>query len=230
MPHNPGFQLSLDVKGRVCVVLGGDEEAAEKVTRLLEAGAKVTVVNPTLNDALRKLTAAGKILHRGRLFRSTDAQGVTLVINTLRSDQDFSRSLYDLALKERFLLCTVDAPDYSTAMLPAVVNSGHLRIAVSTSGVAPALASRLRQDLEPLFGETFRSFLDWLAAVRDETKEAEPDAEQRRAKLRSAVDGFKLTGTIEYPNAWLTERDKPQEESAPGNVEPPKEQKKTWSF
>lgn len=208
---NPGFQLSLDVKGRSCLVLGGDEEAAEKVGRLLDAGAKVTVISPTLtNDTLRKLTASAKILHRVRRFRETDAQGVVLVINTLRDDADFSRSLLDLARKERFLLCSVDQPECSTAYLPAVMNNGHLRLAVSTSGVAPALASRLRQDLGQVFDEEFGLFLDWLAAIRDETKEAEPDAEVRRATLREAVNGFKLTGKLDYPKAWKEERDKQQ--------------------
>lgn len=62
MTANPGFPISLDVKGWPCLVLGGDEEAAEKTLRLLDAGAKVTVVNPTLNDTLRKLTASAKVI------------------------------------------------------------------------------------------------------------------------------------------------------------------------
>ena len=136
MPANPGFQLSLDVKGRVCVVMGGDEEAADKVNRLLEAGAKVTVVSPTLNDALRKLTASAKVIHRGRLFRSTDLEGASLVINTVRGDPDQSKLLYELATKERVLLCTTDQPRYSTVMLPALASRGHLRCAISTSGGA----------------------------------------------------------------------------------------------
>jgi precorrin-2 dehydrogenase/sirohydrochlorin ferrochelatase len=210
MPANPGFQLSLDVNGRSCLVLGGDEEAAEKVQRLLDAGAKVTVVSPTLSDTLRKLTASAKILHRVRRFRETDAQGVVLVINTLRDDPDFSRSLLELARKERFLLCSVDQPEASNAFLPAVVSSGHLRVAVSTSGVSPALARRLRQDFERVFDEEFRLFLDWLSAIRDETKGAEPDAEARRAKLRETVDGFTLTGKLDYPKAWKEEKDKRQ--------------------
>lgn len=206
MAANPGFQLSLDVKGRSCLVLGGDEEAADKVQRLLDAGAKVTVVSPTLNETLRKLAAAAKILHRVRRFRETDAQGIVLVINTLRDDPEFSRALLQLAFKERFLLCSVDQPDCSNALLPAVMSRGHLRLAISTSGVAPALASRLRQDFEQLFDEDFRLFLDWLAEIRDETKEAEPDAEQRRARLREAVTGFRLSGKLDYPAAWLEER------------------------
>ncbi|MDH5429287.1 MAG: NAD(P)-dependent oxidoreductase, partial [Nitrospirota bacterium] len=60
MSHNAGFQATLDLEGRQCVVIGGDEEAVEKITRLLDAGAKVTVVHPTLHVDLRKLTASGK--------------------------------------------------------------------------------------------------------------------------------------------------------------------------
>jgi precorrin-2 dehydrogenase/sirohydrochlorin ferrochelatase len=205
---NPGFPITLDVKGRPCVVLGGDEEAAEKVQRLLDAGAKVTVVSPTLNDALRKLTAAAKVIHRVRLFRGQDAEGAFLVVNTLRTDEEFSRSLYELAVKERFLLCALDQPAYSNAWLPALVSRGHLRCAISTSGTAPALASRLRQDLEAIFDETFQSFLDWLASVREKVQGSEAEAERRVQLLRDAVGGFKLTGTIQYPKAWLDEKAK----------------------
>ena len=66
--NNAGFQISLDLYGRLCVVIGGEDEAAHKTALLLDVGAKVTVVNPTLNGPLRKLTAAGKVLHRGRRF------------------------------------------------------------------------------------------------------------------------------------------------------------------
>lgn len=208
MSPNPGLQISLDVKGRACLVLGGDDEAAEKVQRLLEAGAKVTVISPTLNDALRRLTASAKVLHRGRLFRAADAEGVVLVINTLRGNPDFSKSLYELAQQVRFLLCSTDQPETSTVMMPALVSRGHLRLAISSSGVAPALASRLRQDLEQVFDDEFASFLEWLATIRDETKATEPDAEQRRALLRDAVNGFRLTGKVEYPKAWLDNRQK----------------------
>jgi len=209
MAANPGFQLSFDVKGRTCLVLGGEDEAAEKAQRLLDAGARVIVISPTLNEALRTLASSAKVLHRGRLFRATDTEGVLLVVNTLRGDPDFSRSLYDLAKKERFLLCSTDQPEVSTVMMPALVSRGYLRFAISTSGVAPALASHLREQLGDLFNDEFRRFLEWLAAIRDETQQAEPDAERRRARLREAVEGFRLTGRIEYPKAWLEEREKP---------------------
>ncbi len=202
MSANAGIQLSLDVKGRSCLVLGGDEFAADKVNRLLEAGARVIVVTPTLNDALRKLTASAKIIHRGRHFRSTDTEGIVLVINTLRDDPAFSASLLESARKEHFLVWSMDQPETSNVMMPALVSRGHLRIAVSTSGLAPGLASRIREDLEQIFDEDSARFLEWLGSLRLELKEDEPDAERRRAVLRDAVAGFKFTGTLEYPKAW----------------------------
>ena len=202
MAINPGFQVSVDVKGRPCLVLGGDDDAADKVQRLLDAGAKVTVINPTLNDTLRRLTATGKIIHRVRTFRAPDAEGAILVINTLKGDREYGRSLYELAQKERFLLCSTDQPELSTCMMPALVNRGHLRLAVSTSGVAPALASHIRQDLETVFDDEFQSFVEWLRKLREEVQAAEADDERRRAQLREAIEGFKLSASVTYPEAW----------------------------
>ena len=208
MATNPGFQVSIDVRGRACLVLGGDDEAADKAQRLLDAGAKVTVINPTLNDVLRRLTATGKIIHRVRTFRAPDADGAVLVINTLKGDREYARSLYELAQKERFLLCSTDQPELSTCMMPALVKRGHLRVAVSTSGVAPALASHLRQDLETVFDDEFQSFLEWLRGLREDAQATEADDERRRAILRETIEGFKLSASIAYPKAWLEERAK----------------------
>lgn len=205
MASNPGLQLSLNVKNRSCLVLGGEDEAADKVRRLLEAGARVTVVHPSLNEVLRKLTASAKILHRGRRFRATDTEGIVLILNTIRDDPGFSASLFELAQKERFHVWSIDQPDVSTVSMPALISRGHLRIAISTSGVAPALASRLRQDLEPLFDDGFVQFLESLASLRDDTKAAEPDFERRRAILREALEGVRLTGRLEYPKTLAQE-------------------------
>ena len=160
--NNAGFQVTLDLDGRQCMVIGGDEEAADKTVRLLEAGAKVTVVHPTLHADLRKLTASGKIIHRGRTFRSSDAQGVVLVLNVLKGDLALAKSLMELAKTERFLVWSIDQPEYCTVVMPALVKRGPLRIAISTSRTSPALAKVLREDLEAVFDEEFDQFLDWL--------------------------------------------------------------------
>src|SRR5436189_6482037 len=92
-----GFQINLDVKDRPCVVVGGGDEATEKSNRLLDAGARVTVVSPKLSDELKVLAASAKILHRGRRFKASDVDGgIWLVLNTVRTDEVLSRDLYTL--------------------------------------------------------------------------------------------------------------------------------------
>ncbi|MGD9849988.1 MAG: bifunctional precorrin-2 dehydrogenase/sirohydrochlorin ferrochelatase [Nitrospirales bacterium] len=202
MSNQSGFQITLDLVGRSCLVLGGDDEALEKVHRLLDAGAKVTVVHPTLHTELRKLTASAKIMHRGRTFRSSDSQGVTLILNVLKDDLGLAKSLYELAQTERFLIWSIDKPELSTVLMPALVQRGALRIAISTSGASPALAGVLRRNFESLFDEEFEQFLDWLGALREEMKKTEPSDHRRRERLLEAIDGFKLTGEISYPSSW----------------------------
>ncbi len=195
-----GLQINLDVENRLCLVIGGGEEAANKTSRLLDGGAKVTVIGPSLNDPLRELAASGKILHRGRRFKSSDVdEGVWLVMNTVTTDVVLSRDLFTLAKQKGFLLCATDQPDFSTFTMPALVARGPLRIAISTSGVSPALAKRLRQDLEPLFDERFEVFLEWLDAYRTHLLSTEVNIEKRHQLLRDAVSKVKLNAKIEFP-------------------------------
>lgn len=220
MKVNSGFQISLDIQDRSCLVIGGEEEAIEKVERLLDAGAKVTVINPTLHTALRKLTASGKIIHRGRTFRSTDVQGgVALVLNTIRHDRELAKLLYELAKTERFLVWSMDQSEYSTVMMPALVRRGHLRVAVSTSGVSPALAKALRKELEGLFDREFVDCLEWLAAQREALQTTEVSEVKRREALQQAVEGLRIMGNLEYPKAWIEERQRRLAQESPQSLE-----------
>ena len=210
MAANPGFPISLDVRGWPVLVIGGDDEAAEKTLRLLDAGAKVTAVSPVLNETMRKLAASAKIIHRGRHFRATDLESVILVLNLIRGDRELSRSLLTLAREQKCLLWSVDQPDASNVIMPAVVSCGHLRVAISTSGQAPALSGFIKEDMEKIFGEEFPAFIDWLGQLRERAKADEPDVEKRRELLREALDGFRLYGKVQYPKVWLDERAKQQ--------------------
>ncbi len=206
MAANPGFPVTLDVRGYPVLVLGGDEEAADKTQRLLESGARVTVVSPTLHETLKQLAASAKVVHRGRHFRETDLESAVLVMNTIRGDKEFSRMLFAKAREKKFLLWSVDYPEASTVTMPAVVASGHARVAISTSGMAPALSGFMKEDLEKILDSEFASFVEWLGQLRDQAKANEPDAERRRALLREALDGFRLLGKVQYPKVWLEER------------------------
>ena len=218
MAANSGFQISLDVRGWPVLVIGGNEEAAEKAQRLLDAGAKVTVVSPTLHEALRKLAASAKIIHRGRHFRANDLESVILVLNTLRDDRALAHSLIRLAREQKVLLWSVDQPDVSNVVMPAVVSSGHVRVAISSSGQAPALSGFMKEDLERILDSEFAAFVDWLAQLREQAKANEPDAEKRRALLREALDGFRLLGKVQYPKVWQEQRAAQQAPAAPAST------------
>jgi precorrin-2 dehydrogenase/sirohydrochlorin ferrochelatase len=206
MVANPGFPLVLDVRDWPVLVIGGDEEASEKSRRLLESGARVTVISPTLNEPLRLLAASGKIIHRGRHFRDTDLEHIILILNTLRGDRDFAQMLVAQAREKRVLLWSVDYPEASSVTMPAVVAVGHVRVAISTSGVAPALSGFIKEDLEQILDAEFIEFVEWLGQLREQAKANEPDAEKRRALLRDALDGFRFLGKVRYPNVWLERR------------------------
>jgi precorrin-2 dehydrogenase/sirohydrochlorin ferrochelatase len=208
MAANPGFPITLDVKGYPVLVLGGDEEAAEKTLRLLDAGAKVTVVAPTLHDTLKQLAASAKIVHRGRHFREPDLESAVLILNMVRGDREFSRSLFAKAREKKLLLWSVDQPEASNVSMPAVVSSGHARVAISTSGMAPALSGFMKEDLEKILDAEFAAFVEWLGRLREQAKANEPEAEKRRTLLRDALDGFRLLGKVHYPKVWLDERTK----------------------
>jgi precorrin-2 dehydrogenase/sirohydrochlorin ferrochelatase len=119
-----------------------------------------------------------------------------------------SRDLFALAKQKGFLLCATDQPDFSTVTMPALVARGPLRIAISTSGVSPALAKRLRQDLEPLFDERFEVFLEWLDAYRTHLLSTEVNIEKRHQLLRDAVAKVKLHAKIEFPKVEKKDEEK----------------------
>src|SRR5262249_1866069 len=99
------------------------------------------------------------------------------------------------------LVWCCDNSSHSDFAMPAIARVGAARIAISTSGASPALAGRMRELLEPALGERFARFVEVLAALRERAKQ-ESDAENRRAVLQAALDGFELDVSVRYP-AWF---------------------------
>ena len=201
---NPHFQVGLDVADRRCLVIGGGGEALDKTRRLLDARARVLVVAPELCRELADLLAAGRIDWRAGRYRSDDLRGAHLIINTVRSDHDLCRQVFAAAQRQRTPINTYDLPQYSTLAMAALVTCGHLRISISTSNAAPALAGRLRRDLTDLLATApdLEEFLAALGEIRDLAKQHVPDAGARRALLRGLADGLRLRGAIDLPPDW----------------------------
>ncbi len=196
------FPVSLNLKDRPCLIIGGGSIAANRVEQLSAAGAHVTLVHPRLTPALRKQREGGQIKHLSRSFRLKDIQGMVLVLNTLKTKPELSRALLRLATREGFLLNSHDQPLYSNFIMPAIVQRGHLQIGITTGGASPSISKRLREDLEELFDGEFTAFLDWLARMRRDLLKSDLPLKKRIALLRKVTRDFTLSGKIRYPKAW----------------------------
>ncbi len=201
-PLNPYFQVGLDVLDKTCLVVGGGSEAAEKCGRLLRAGACVRLVSLTLVPELKERCAEDRLEYRPRRFEVADLEDVFLVLNTVGTDPALAREIFALTRDRNILLNTYDQPGLSDIGMAALVDPGYLRLSISTSNASPALARRLRQDLENLFDDEFVEYLERLAAVRQHLKTTEGDGCKRREKLRSTVRDFHMEGRLNYPQDW----------------------------
>src|SRR4030095_5281751 len=146
------FPAFLDLRGRRCLVAGGGEVGERKTRALLECGARVMVVSPTLTSGLGVLTAGGYIEHRARPFRRPDLRGCALAV-AATGDSRVDEAVAAMPRGSGGLGNVVDRPDRGDFIVPSVLRRGELQIAVSTGGRSPALAREIRRPLAPFFGD-----------------------------------------------------------------------------
>lgn len=181
------YPAYLDLRDRPCLVIGGGAVAERKALSLLEAGAEVTVVSPSLTPKLQELSVSGKITHRRKSFDEQDLAGEALVVAATDSS-DVNVFAARACKKKHILVNVATPPEESTFIVPSLVERGELLIAVSTTGASPALAKRIRQELERRYGTEYELFLEKLSAVRARVLETVPDEQERRKIFQSIVD------------------------------------------
>jgi precorrin-2 dehydrogenase/sirohydrochlorin ferrochelatase len=181
------YPIFLNLQGKRCLVVGGGEVATRKVQGLLEAGALVAVVSPTLTTALSALVHDGTIRHEARDFRDDDVSGCALVIGA--TDQPVvNHAVYEASQRHRAWVNIVDVPAACDFIAPAVVRRGALQIAISTSGHSPTLAKRIRQQLEEQYGPEYAELLDWLGEERARIRRQVRDPAARTADYARLVN------------------------------------------
>jgi len=186
--YHPVF---LDLRGRSCVVVGGGVVAQQKVESLLEAGARVTVVSSSLIEALEGLAATHEIVHHARAYRRGDLDDAVLAYVAVDDDALRTAVAADAAAS-RVLVNVVDVPQLCTFIAPAVVRRDPVVVAVSTGGASPALARRLRQEIEARVGEEYGVAATILARLRPVVQSAESDPQARARTFARLVDGSLL--------------------------------------
>jgi precorrin-2 dehydrogenase / sirohydrochlorin ferrochelatase len=159
------YPVQLDIRGRRCLVVGGGGVSTRKVETLLSCSARVTLVSLEVSDKLRRLSNRGDITLRERAYAASDLEGVFLVIGAT-DDEDLNRRISTDAAAFNVLCNIADRPEKCNFILPAIVQRGDLVLTVSTSGKSPALAKKLRTDLERQFGEEYALLLKLMGAIR----------------------------------------------------------------
>ena len=156
--ENSFFPLILSLANRKVVVVGGGKVAARKVSKLLEAQAEITIIAPELEPLLFELIKQSKLNWQKGCF-SRNIEGFDLVI-AATNDHEVNMEIVTAARKAKILVNSVDEAVHSDFIFPAIVRRGDLLIAISTSGKRPALARKIRQELEFLFGQEYGELLN----------------------------------------------------------------------
>jgi precorrin-2 dehydrogenase/sirohydrochlorin ferrochelatase len=176
---NSYYPLFIKMEGVDVLVIGGGKVAERKVRSLLKAGARVLLVSPIVTSGLRRLIDGGRITWRERVFQPSDLDGVRLAF--CATDD---AGMHSLAVKEGkqrgVLMNVVDVPELCEFIVPSVVQRGDLTVAVSTGGSSPALAKKIRKEMDAHFGPEYREFLKLLKQVRPIVQGALRDVQRRR--------------------------------------------------
>ena len=159
------YPVFLELAGRSCVVVGGGAVAEGKVNGLLAAGAVVSVVSPTLTDALREAARAGRIVHRCRVYRDGDLAGFALAF-VATGDDAVNAAVAAEGRRRRVWVNAADDPAHCDFILPSVLRRGALAVAVSTGGASPALARVVREEIERHVGDDYTVLVDVAGDVR----------------------------------------------------------------
>ncbi len=189
MLETPFYIACLKLKGRRCLVVGGGDVGLEKVEGLLACDGEVTLIAPTAHPALEELAAEGSIQWEKRPYEgAADLEGIFMVI-AATDDSEVNIGVYDDAERRAMLVNVVDVPPLCNFILPAIVRSGPLAIAISTAGASPALAKRMKREVSELFGEEYARLAVVLNDARGWAKGTLPTYQDRKEFFEGIVNG-----------------------------------------
>src|ERR1700681_4721976 len=185
----PFYIACLKLSGRRCLVVGGGEVGLEKVEGLLACGGEVTLIAPDAVEELRDLAREGSIRWERRAYAGpTDLDGVFMAI-AATDDTEVNIAVFADAERRAMLVNVVDVPPLCNFILPAIVRTGPIAIAISTAGASPALAKRMKREIGELFGAEYAALAVILNEARGWAKATLPTYQDRKEFFESIVNG-----------------------------------------
>jgi siroheme synthase-like protein len=188
MLDTPFYIACLKLSGRRCLVVGGGDIGLEKVEGLLACDGDVTMVAPDAVEPLQALAEEGSIAWDRRAYDPSMLEGTFMVI-AATNDSEVNIGIYEDAERRAMLVNVVDVPPLCNFILPAIIRTGPLAIAISTAGASPALAKRIRNEIADEYGEPYAKLAIMLNEVRGWAKGTLPTYQDRKAFFESIVNG-----------------------------------------
>lgn len=182
------YMCCLDLTDRPVLVVGAGPIGLEKIEGLLASNARVAVVAKTACDEVRDLADEGTITLETREYETADLEGNLLVV-AATEDTELNVRIFREAEARAMLVNVVDVPPLCSFILPAIVRSGPIAIAISTSGASPALAKRLKREIAEEFGESHARLAEILNGIRGWAKDLFPTYEERKIFFEGIVNG-----------------------------------------
>ncbi len=189
MLDTPFYIACLKLTGRRCLVVGGGEVGLEKVEGLLACSGEVTLIAPEAVPELERLAEEGSIRWEQREYGGReDLEGKFMVI-AATDDTEVNIRIFDEAEERAMLVNVVDVPPLCNFILPAIVRSGPLAIAISTAGASPALAKRMKAEIADHYGEDHARLAVILNETRGWAKSTLPTYQDRKVFFEGIVNG-----------------------------------------
>ncbi len=188
MLASPFYMAAVALRRRRCLVVGAGPVGLEKVEGLLACDARVTLIARSAHPELVQLALEGSIRWEQRDYDSGDLDGCLLVI-AATDDSELNIRIFEDAEARSMLVNVVDVPPLCSFIVPAVVRSGPLAIAISTAGASPALAKRMKREVGELFGEPYAMLAILLNAARGWAKRTLPTYQDRKEFFEAIVNG-----------------------------------------
>lgn len=185
MDYLPVF---FSLKGRACLVVGGGKVARRKIDLLLRAGARVTVVAPTLEATLNDLASAGQIVHLKEAFKPANLENNALVISAT-DDRAVNKQVAEAAMQGNLPVNVVDDPELSSFIFPSILDRSPIVIAISSGGKSPVLARLLKARLESVVPAAYGKLAELAGEFRDKVKTAFVDPESQRKFWEQSLQG-----------------------------------------
>jgi precorrin-2 dehydrogenase/sirohydrochlorin ferrochelatase len=188
MLETPFYIACLKLTGRRCVVVGGGEIGLEKVEGLLACDGRVVLIAPEAVGELQEMAREGSITWIRREYEPADLEATFMVV-AATDDTDVNIRVYNDAEKRAMLVNVVDVPPLCNFILPAIVRTGPLAIAISTAGASPALAKRIKAQIAAEYGEPYARLAVMLNEARGWAKGTLPTYQDRKAFFEEIVNG-----------------------------------------